>query len=106
MRMMRLQLEMQLTVKLLTIERSELITALRREHTVRLQVVIMDEKIREVNGMIEETLIVVEEDRGVGVGIDAIDGEVEAEVVIEVGTEGVTAEDLEALQDTDDKLIK
>merc|ERR1712110_1185492 len=99
---MRLQLEMQLTVKLLTIEPSELITALRREHTVRLQVVIMDEKIREVNGMIEEILIVVEEGRGVGVGIDAIDGEVEAEAVIEVGIEDVTAEDLEALQDTDD----
>merc|ERR1719186_712157 len=104
--MTQLQLEMQLTVKLLTIERSELITALQREHTVRLQVVIMDEKIREVNGMIEEILIVVGEGRGVGVGIDAIDDEVEAEVVIEVGTEDVTAEDLEALQDTDDKLIE
>lgn len=92
----------------LTTEQFEWIIVSRKEHTVQPRVVIMVVTIREVNGMTEEILTVVEGDQGVGVGIGVIDAEVVAEAVIVIVdvTADVTVDDLEALPDTDDKSMK
>lgn len=102
MKKTQLQLEPQLMVIQLMIGQFALIIVLRKELTVQPRVVIMAEKTREVNGMIEGILIAVGGGQGVEVGIGAID----AEVVAEAETDDVTADDLEALLDTDDKSTK